>query len=153
MPVIVYADKYLMALKTTTHEKVVLKGVIPGLRGVCAKVLSLAKNLDYSDDDIFAAHLAIEESIVNAVKHGNRRDINKTVTIEYDVTPEKIDVIVSDEGCGFNPETIADPRCGNNIYKIGGRGVLLMKSYMDAVEYNENGNSVHMVKFNGRYTR
>jgi len=153
MPVFVFDDKYFMTLKTSTHEKLVLKGVISELRAVCAKILCIAKSLDYSGDDLFATHLSIEEALVNAVKHGNRRDINKNIAIEYDITPEKIDVSVTDQGHGFKPEDVDDPRFGDNIYRTGGRGVLLIKSYMDAVEYNETGNSVRMVKFNSRLAR
>jgi serine/threonine-protein kinase RsbW len=142
-----------MTLKTCTHEKVVIKGLISELRDVCTKVLGLAQTLNYSDDDIFAVHLAIEEATVNAVKHGNKLNVDKAVTIEYEVTPEKIDIAVTDQGQGFDPETIEDPRCGKNIYKTGGRGVLLIRSYMDTVEYNKTGNSVHMVKLNSRHAR
>jgi len=142
-----------MTLKTTIHEKVVLKGIMWELRAVCAKVMSLAKTLNYSDDDLFAVHLAMEEAIVNAVKHGNKLDTSKTVSVEYDVSPEKIDISVSDEGRGFNPEGVDDPRLSENIYKMGGRGVLLIKSYMDEVEYSRAGNSVRMVKFNSRGTK
>jgi serine/threonine-protein kinase RsbW len=142
-----------MTLKTTIHEKVVLKGIMSELRAVCAKVMSLAKTLNYSGDDLFAVHLAMEEAIVNAVKHGNKLDTSKTVSVEYDVSPERIDISVSDEGRGFNPESVEDPRLGENIYKMGGRGVLLIKSYMDEVEYSRAGNSVRMVKFNSRHVR
>ena len=153
MPVFVLDDNCLMTLKTCTHEKVVIKGLISELRDVCTKVLHLAKALNYSNDDIFAVHLAIEEATVNAVKHGNKRNADKAVAIEYEVTPEKIDVVVTDQGQGFDPDNLADPRCGKNIYKTGGRGVLLMKSYMDTVEYNKTGNSVHMIKLNSRHIR
>jgi len=153
MPVLVFDDKYPMTLKATTHEKFVLKGVISELRKVCSKVLCHAKLLGYSGDDLFAVHLAMEEALVNAVKHGNKRDADKSVTIEYDVTPEKIDLVIGDQGRGFDFGHLADPRCGNNIYKTGGRGVLLIKSYMDEVEYNTAGNSVRMVKFNSKCAR
>ena len=142
-----------MTLKTTIHEKVVLKGIMSELRAVCAKVMSLAKTLNYSGDDLFAVHLAMEEAIVNAVKHGNKLDTSKTVSVEYDISPERIDISVSDEGRGFDPETVDDPRLSENIYKMGGRGVLLIKSYMDEVEYSRAGNSVRMVKFNSRGTK
>ena len=139
-----------MTLKTTVHEKAVLKGIISELRAVCAKILGAGKNMGYSDDDLFAVHLAMEEAIVNAVKHGNKQDINKNVSIEYDVSPEKIDISVTDEGRGFDSNHLADPRLNENIYKMGGRGVLLIKSYMDEVEYGKTGNTVRMVKFNSR---
>lgn len=142
-----------MSLKTCTHEKFVLKGVIAELRKVSSKVLCHAKQLGYSDDDTFAVHLSMEEAIINAVKHGNRADCNKNVTIEYDITPEKICVTVTDEGGGFEPEKVDDPRSGENIYKTGGRGVLLIKSYMDSITYNQAGNSISMTKINSKHAK
>ena len=131
----------------TAHEKIISKGVVSELRCVCAKILDKAKELRYSEDAVFAMNLAMEEAFVNAVKHGNKGDENKNVVIEYDVSDEKVDISVTDQGQGFAPEALADPRCGDNIFSPGGRGVLLVKSYMDVVEYNEVGNSVRMVKY------
>jgi serine/threonine-protein kinase RsbW len=142
-----------MSSKACTHEKIVSCGAISELRPVCARILSHTQRLKYADDDLFAIHLAMEEAVVNAVKHGNKQDPARNVVIEYDVTPEKIDLWVTDQGKGFNPETIEDPRLGDNIYKTCGRGVLLIRSYMDSVEYNELGNTVHMVKFNSNATQ
>jgi serine/threonine-protein kinase RsbW len=73
-------------------------------------------------------------------------DPAKKVKIEYSVNPDKIEVSVTDEGNGFNPEDVPDPRSGKNLYKPDGRGLFLMKSYMDAVQFNEQGNCVYMVR-------
>jgi len=74
-------------------------------------------------------------------------DAGKTVTIEYSVSAEKVEVSITDEGEGFDPSQVPDPRLGENIYKTSGRGLLLIRSYMDLAEYNERGNSLHMVKY------
>jgi serine/threonine-protein kinase RsbW len=137
-----------MTSKACTHEKITSTGIISELRRICAKILGLIQTMDYSEDDLFAIHLAMEESIVNAVKHGNKRDPDKNVIIEYDLSPEKLELWVTDEGRGFDFEHLADPRTDANIYKTNGRGVLLIRSYMDNIEYNQAGNSVHMIKFN-----
>jgi len=142
-----------MTSKDCFHDKITARGVVSELRTVCAKVLSLAQGLDYLDDDLFAIHLALEEAVVNAVKHGNKRDPSRDVIIEYELSPEKVDIRVTDQGRGFNPGGLADPRVGENIYKTSGRGVLLIRSYMDSVEYNNTGNSVRMVKLNSKYAR
>ncbi|MGB8227164.1 MAG: ATP-binding protein [Sedimentisphaerales bacterium] len=139
-----------MTLKACIHEKIISKGVVPELRHICAKILCHIQQLRYSDDDLFAIHLAMEEAVVNAVKHGNKQDPARDVVIEYDLSPEKIDLWVTDQGKGFDSDHLADPRLGDNIYKTCGRGVLLIRSYMDAVEYNQSGNSVHMVKLNSK---
>ncbi len=117
---------------------------------VCEQVLAKARKNHYTKDDIFAIHLALEEAFINAGKHGNKSDPTKTIKIEYQITSEKFDVLITDQGTGFNPDNVPDPRCGKNLYKPSGRGVLLMKSYMDFVEYNKTGNAVRMIKYRGK---
>ena len=107
----------------------------------------MAKSFNYNEDDVFAMHLSLEEAFINAVKHGNKGDTEKMVTVEYHVTPQKAEVIVTDEGSGFDPNSLKDPRCSENLYKSDGRGVLLIKSYMDFVEYIGSGKSVHLIKY------
>ena len=114
---------------------------------VAEQILNEAKVNRYGDDDIFSIHLALEEALVNAVKHGNKGDESKKIKIEYVISDRRLDIFITDEGAGFNPDKLPDPRIGDNLYKPCGRGVLLMRSYMDLVEYNETGNQVHMVKF------
>lgn len=140
-----------MTSKTSTHEKIVSSSIISELRRLCAKILCNAREFEYSGDDLFAIHLALEEAVINAVKHGNKQDPARNVIIEYDLSPQKIDICITDQGKGFNPNGLADPRIGDNVYKTDGRGVLLIKSYMDKAEYNNAGNSLHMTKFNSKY--
>jgi serine/threonine-protein kinase RsbW len=153
MPCFIWDDNKYMTAKACAHERVVSKGVISELRCICAKILCHSRSLKYSDDDLFAVHLALEEAIVNAVRHGNKQDPAKDVVIEYDLTPERIDLWITDQGRGFDSEHLADPRLGANVYKTGGRGVLLIRSYMDCIEYNSTGNSIHMTKFNSKFTQ
>jgi serine/threonine-protein kinase RsbW len=114
----------------------VYKDIVPGLE---------AQN--FSEEDIFAVHLAMEEAFVNAIKHGNKMEPTKAVKIDYAVEPDKIEICVTDEGEGFDPEVIPDPRYGDNLYKPAGRGMLLMRSFMDVVEYSKQGNSVRMIRY------
>ena len=113
---------------------------------ICAQLLKEAEHNGFDKDEIFGAHLAMEEAFTNAVLHGNAADSSKKVTIDYLITPEKIDVSITDEGEGFDTESIPDPRAEENLSKSSGRGVLLMRAYMDTVEYNDKGNVVHLVK-------
>ncbi len=110
-------------------------------------MLSDAAANGFDADDIFAIHLALEEATLNAVRHGNKGDAGKKISVDWTITGEKLDVSITDEGCGFDPDCLADCRVDENLYKCCGRGVLLMQSYMDTVEYNQRGNCVHMVKF------
>jgi serine/threonine-protein kinase RsbW len=114
---------------------------------LCSDIVREAKRSNFSRDDIFGIHLAIEEAMINAVKHGNNEDPQKKIRVDYSITAEKFEISITDEGNGFKPETVPDPRCGENLYKATGRGMLLMRAYMDFVEYAGQGNCVHMIKY------
>jgi serine/threonine-protein kinase RsbW len=104
----------------------------------------------YSEHDLFSVKLALEEALVNAIKHGNQLDLDKRVFISYQVTPERFDIWITDEGQGFNPEEVPDPTAIENIERPCGRGLLLMRGFMDGVEYLGKGNVVHMWKIKGK---
>jgi serine/threonine-protein kinase RsbW len=101
----------------------------------------------YSPQEIFSIKLALEEALVNAIKHGNQMDRSKTVQVAYRVTPERFDVLVADQGTGFDPADVPDPTAAENLERPSGRGVMLMKHYMNEVGYNKSGNSVCMTKY------
>lgn len=128
------------------RNKIVIPSVQTDICSVCSRILSDVKSCSFSQDEIFGIHLAMEEALINAVKHGNKLDKSKAVKIEYSVTPDKFDVLIEDEGPGFKPCEVPDPRDDENLYKASGRGVLLMRAYMDKVEYLGRGNLVHMCK-------
>lgn len=110
-------------------------------------LLSELESYGFADEDVFAVHLALEEAFTNAIKHGNKMVTSKEVKIEYAISPDKAEISVTDQGQGFNPQDIPDPRCGGNIYKTGGRGLFLIRSYMDVVDFNNKGTCLHMVKY------
>jgi len=114
---------------------------------VCKQILSGLEEHNFGKDDIFAVHLTLEEAFLNAVKHGNKMDPTKKVKIDYSVDSEKVEISITDEGAGFEPESVDDPRFGEGLYEPGGRGLLLMNSYMDTVKYNKLGNAVYMVRY------
>ena len=98
-------------------------------------------------------HLALEEAFLNAAQHGNKLDPTKKVKIDYALTAEEIEISITDQGGGFNPNSVPDPRSDENLYKPDGRGLLLIQSYMDTVEFNESGNRVRMVKQKTKNTK
>jgi serine/threonine-protein kinase RsbW len=81
--------------------------------------------------------VAVRESVINAIKHGNREDRDKQVTVEFFLTPrvkpEQFVVEVQDEGEGFDPESIANPLDPENVLKSSGRGIFFMRNFMDDV--------------------
>jgi serine/threonine-protein kinase RsbW len=136
-----------MSSKTPANYSITVESRMSAVNEVYNKILSCLQENGYGKDDIFAIHLTFEEAFYNAVKHGNNMDPDKKVTVDFAVDNEKIEMSVKDEGQGFNPDVVADPRFGDNLFKPGGRGLLLMNSYMDVVKFNETGNSVYMVRY------
>jgi serine/threonine-protein kinase RsbW len=100
----------------------------------------------YSEHDIFSIKLALEEALVNAIKHGNQMDPDKRVFVSYTITAERFDIRITDEGPGFNPEEVPDPTAIENIERPCGRGLLLMRGFMTEVQYHGSGNTVSMSK-------
>jgi len=100
----------------------------------------------YSEHDIFAIKLAVEEALVNAIKHGNQLDPDKNVNVSFQVTCERFDIRIVDEGPGFNPEDVPDPTAIENIERPCGRGLLLIRGFMSEVQYHGRGNVVTMCK-------
>jgi anti-sigma regulatory factor (Ser/Thr protein kinase) len=88
--------------------------------------------------------VATLEAVNNAIKHGNKDNPQKLVDVEIDYDNDEIKVTVSDEGEGFDPETIPDPTMPENIEELSGRGVFLMTKLSDSIKFNEKGNSVTM---------
>lgn len=101
---------------------------------------------NYSEHDIFSIKLALEEALVNAIKHGNQMDPDKHVTVAYQVTTDRFDIRITDEGAGFNPEDVPDPTAPENLERPCGRGLLLIRGFMNEVTYHGRGNAVSMSK-------
>lgn len=110
------------------------------------RIVTLLEQLAYSDRDVFGVRLALEEALVNAIKHGNGMDPDKQVRIQCRVDAEKVRVEIEDEGDGFQPEQVPDPTEEENLEKPCGRGIMLMRAFLTLVEYNETGNRVVLEK-------
>jgi len=79
--------------------------------------------------------VAVRESVVNAIKHGNGFDAAKQVHVSLIVDDDALEIVVRDEGTGFDPDSVPDPFAEENLLKPDGRGMLMMKSFMDAVQF------------------
>ncbi|NOZ20593.1 MAG: SpoIIE family protein phosphatase [Planctomycetes bacterium] len=101
----------------------------------------------FGERDLFAVKLAIEEAIINAMKHGNRMDRHKQVVVDFSLNDKGITLEVEDEGPGFKPDDVPDPTSDENLELPHGRGIVLMRAYMDEISYNGKGNRVIMAKY------
>ena len=104
------------------------------------------RNCQYEDKEIFGIRLALEEAIVNAIKHGNRMDDGKRVHVCFRIVPERFDIGITDEGPGYDPDSLPDPLSEENLERPCGRGLFLMKHYMTEVTVHPPGNRLTMSK-------
>ena len=93
--------------------------------------------------------LAVREAVANAIKHGNRLDPSKRVDVEVSIADGFVEILVSDEGDGFDPAAVRDPLAPENLFRTNGRGIFYMRRFMDEVSYDaaaSGGTSVRMRK-------
>ena len=107
----------------------------------------------FDEDAIHWVGVAVRESVINAIKHGNRHDARKHVFVDFESAPAGpqpgLLIRVRDQGAGFDPETLADPLDPENLLKSCGRGVFLIRNFMDEVHLErapQGGMEVRMLK-------
>jgi len=110
------------------------------------EILGQLAHFGWDGRDLFGIELALEESLSNAIRHGNCLDESKHVLVECKVSPERFWLRVRDEGTGFCPQDVPDCTADENLECPGGRGLALIKAYMNRVEHNPRGNCVTMEK-------
>jgi serine/threonine-protein kinase RsbW len=115
---------------------------------VQTQILAEVERHGFNPNSIFATRLALEEALVNAIKHGNQLDPKKKVVVEAKVTKDKVEIEIEDEGPGFARTQIPDPTAEENLCKCSGRGILLIEAYMNSVSWSRGGRRVKMVRFN-----
>jgi serine/threonine-protein kinase RsbW len=115
-------------------------------RRVQDEILDELGRQDWPPNDVFGVHLALEEAVANAIKHGNQSDYGKTVRIRCRLSPDRVWIEVTDEGPGFAVSSVPDPTDPGYIDRPSGRGILLMRSFMTRVEFNDLGNLVTLEK-------
>jgi serine/threonine-protein kinase RsbW len=111
-------------------------------REVQQRVLDAVQRHGFSGQPFFAIKLALEEALVNAIKHGNRLDPKKQVRVEVEISPDRFRIGIEDEGPGFDRGGVPDPTSEENLEKCSGRGILLMESYMTRVAWDHGGRRV-----------
>lgn len=123
---------------------------IPSTNAAAAQVqqeiVEAIERQGYKREAVFAVRLALDEALVNAVKHGNQNDPDKTVHIDFAIDDDRMVIQIEDEGPGFAPEALPDPTAEENLSRPNGRGVMLMRAYMTDVDFNERGNRVILTK-------
>jgi len=109
-------------------------------------VLGELQQLGWEKGVLFGIHMALEESITNAIRHGNKEDLLKKVHVECEISSTRFWAKVCDQGEGYEPETVPDCREPENLEVPGGRGLALIRAYMTSVEHSECGCCLIMEK-------
>lgn len=99
----------------------------------------IAALVGFTGDDLMNLGLAVREATINAMKHGNGMDARKTVRVVFDFDDEGLSVSIRDRGHGFDVEDLPDPTLPENLFRPTGRGVLLMRAFVDRVDVRRNG--------------
>lgn len=131
------------------RERFVIASDFAAGREVQKRILDAVCRCGYLADSTFAIKLALEEALINAIKHGNKFDPEKKVVVEARVTPDETEIVIEDQGPGFKRNCVPDPTREENLEKCSGRGILLMEAYMDSVQYSCGGRRVRLIKRNG----
>lgn len=109
-------------------------------------IISHMEKLAYPEKDVFGVRLSLEEALMNAIKHGNGMNPDKSVRVDCTVNTKEICIVIEDEGQGFTLDAVPDPTADENLEKPCGRGIMLMRAFLSNVEYNEAGNRVVLQK-------
>ena len=107
------------------------------------------KEFDLNDELAHWIELTISESMINAIQHGNKADPAKEATLRISSIGDSIEIIVEDQGCGFKLDNVADPTDTANLLKPSGRGILIIRSFMDEVKLSHReggGTKLRMLK-------
>ena len=112
-------------------------------------VLDLAVGAGFGEEDLDRIGMSVRECMVNAVVHGNRYNSHKKVRLSLSLTPERLTIRIADQGDGFDPDQLPDPLSGDNLLRHSGRGIFLMKAFMDDLRVRRlepSGTEVTLVK-------
>ena len=132
------------AKKKTTKNQQTLNAMIEAQK----QAAEAAKQAGISEDDEVDLMISVTEAVTNAIQHGNREDESKKVYIRIEIVPPEVTIWVKDEGQGFDTEALPDPRDSQNVMNVSGRGILMMREFMDRVEFCrwKRGMAVKMTK-------
>ena len=135
-----------------THYKLIIKSDLNEIPKVEKFTEKISKNIGFSDEEKDSLAISITEIVSNAISHGNKKDKQKKVIIDYILSPYSITISVQDEGKGFDLANVEDPLEPQNLLKESGRGIYIVQTLMDEVKYefNEIGTITRIVKKKGK---
>lgn len=129
---------------TTLAQNLIISSDISNIVQIEKLIDSVCENCHITEDNYGNILIALTEAFNNAIVHGNKEDKSKKIYLTYEVTDSQVCFEVKDEGVGFDLSAVPNPTLPENINKLSGRGVFLMQSLADEVEFKDNGSLVKL---------
>ena len=126
-----------MADSTTSRVSFTLDSSLDSVNKIEQTAEQTAQRAGFDEDTMQHIAMAVREAAVNAVLHGNAYDPNKHVTAAFETTADSLIIKITDQGPGLNPDTLPDPLAPENILRGSGRGIFLIRAFMDEVHFRE----------------
>jgi serine/threonine-protein kinase RsbW len=134
---------------TDQTTRLVLPSHIEAVADAAAAGTDFIRNCGVSEELSFGIEMALREAVTNAMVHGNQEDESKSVEVIFNCHDNELEIEVRDQGEGFDPAKVPDPTNAENLLKTSGRGIFLMRTFMDEIEWRnrpEGGTAVRMTK-------
>jgi serine/threonine-protein kinase RsbW len=128
-----------------SEKDITINSSVENLTYVEKEIESIFDNFSYEQEHFGNVLIAVTEAVNNAVHYGNQEDVTKLVNINFSSLKNKLMVTIKDQGDGFDYDALPDPTDPNNLEKLEGRGIFLMKHLSDSIEFSDNGSKVKMV--------
>ena len=109
----------------------------------------VAGTAGFDEEEQHRIEMAVHESMINAIWHGNKNDCGKSVWLQFKIHPDRLEIRIRDQGNGFDPTHLPDPLDSDNLLNVSGRGIYLIRSFMDEFRVervNNAGTEVTLVK-------
>lgn len=135
--------------RITNEIEVIISSALDNLDLIQTLTDCITGSMSFDEDSAHWIGMSVRESVTNAIQHGNKLDLSKTVDIRFEVMPDKLSISVKDQGNGFKADEIPNPLDTGNLLKPSGRGIFYIRTFMDEVEFrplSQGGMEVYMVK-------
>jgi serine/threonine-protein kinase RsbW len=137
-------------MKTLANEiEVIISSALENLDLIQTLTDCITSFMRFDEDSAHWIGMSVRESVTNAIQHGNKLDVNKSVDICFEVAPDQLCISVRDQGEGFQADKVANPLDPGNLLKPSGRGIFYIRTFMDEVQFrslSRGGTEVYMVK-------
>jgi len=133
---------------TNGRESYTLESTLETVENAEQAASRIATSAGFDEDQVMQISMAVREAAVNAVLHGNAYDPAKRVTLEFERTGSDLIITIRDQGKGLDPDKVPDPLAPENLLKTSGRGIFLIRSFMDEVQIHpsQTGTEIKLVK-------